>query len=128
MSINNSVHEKACKRVFVCSPYAGDEVRNYKLANQYMHFVKFYGHIPLAPHAMYPAAFPEHEKGNREFGFKCGLSLLEHWAQELWYFEGASGISQGMQQEIDYARALGIPIKNMTNISIEFINKRKIKL
>jgi hypothetical protein len=113
---SQSIYDFPQKRIFVCSPFAGDEVGNYKLANQYMNFVKYYGHIPFAPHALYPAAFPETEKGNREFGISCGLTFLENWADELWFFKSleTKEISKGMAEEIAYAKELEKPVRDMS--------------
>ena len=42
------------KRIFVCSPFAGDIARNVKVAEALCRRVMRSGHAPFAPHLLYP--------------------------------------------------------------------------
>lgn len=102
------------KRIFICSPFAGDTQKNVLVAQRICLKAIAAGHAPFAPHLLYPAfmddAIPEH----REAGIACGLAWLKA-CDEMWAYVG-SGITSGMGLEIEYAASLSIPVIQLVEI------------
>lgn len=96
------------KLIYVASPYAGDIKRNTEFAKKACWFVMNEGHAFFAPHLLYPQVLDEHDSDDRQLGLDMGKAALAH-CDELWVF--GDTISCGMQNEIDTARKLGIPVK-----------------
>ena len=96
------------KRIFVCSPYAGDVEFNELVAETLCHQVVKMGHAPFAPHLLYPRFLDDQNNAEREIGIRTGHTFLEV-CHEVWVYTG-NGISPGMQCEIDYARKIGKPV------------------
>jgi hypothetical protein len=94
--------------IYVASPYAGDIERNTEFAKKACWFVMNEGHAFFAPHLLYPQVLNEHDSDDRRLGLGMGKEALAH-CDELWVF--GDTISCGMQNEIDAARKLGIPVK-----------------
>lgn len=92
--------------IFICSPYAGDTVRNILRAQQYCRKAVDEGYMPIAPHLFYPQFLDDGDPEERERGLRMGLSLLD-LCDEVWVFGEPSA---GMQKEIDYAVKHNIPI------------------
>lgn len=96
------------KRVFVCSPYAGDIKRNVTVAENVCRMAIKQGHAPFAPHLLYPRFVDDLKLAERQMGIACGLKYMEI-CDEVWVFTG-NGISTGMRQEIAYAKSIGKPV------------------
>ncbi|MEA2107838.1 MAG: DUF4406 domain-containing protein [Pseudomonadota bacterium] len=96
------------KRIFVCSPYAGDIQLNELVAETLCHQVIKIGHAPFAPHLLYPRFLDDSIDVKREIGIRTGLTFLRV-CHEVWVYTG-NGISLGMQCEIDYANEIGKPV------------------
>ena len=96
------------KLIYVASPYAGDIERNTEFAKDACRFVMNEGHAFFSPHLLYPQVLNEHDSDDRRLGLNMGKEALAH-CDELWVF--GDTISCGMQNEIDAAQELGIPIK-----------------
>lgn len=96
------------KLIFVCSPYSGDVEKNTVLAREYCRYVLDQGHIPFAPHLLYPQFMSEEteRKLAMENG-KCMLSLCD----EIWDF--GARVTNGMVEELEYAHYLGIPVHHV---------------
>lgn len=95
------------KRVFVCSPYAGDTAANVEKAKRYCRFAIDRGYAPFAPHLFYPQMLEDTRSEDRNFGILCGLSWLETCC-EIWVF--GETLTAGMEKEVDSARKLNIPV------------------
>lgn len=84
--------------VYICSPFAGDEVENMARTKVYCRFAMLKGYIPVAPHIYFPQfCFEESEreavmKMNKVFLGKC---------HEVWVF--GDNITAGMKAEIGRA-------------------------
>lgn len=96
-------------RVFICSPFSGDEDRNVHYAKCACREAIIAGYAPIAPHLLYPQFLAEWYPKDRARGIKCGLSFLSV-CDAVWVME-KYGISPGMKREIKEARRLGIPIR-----------------
>lgn len=97
--------------VYVASPYAGDIGNNIIRARAYCRHVVNEGHMPIAPHLLYPQFVCEDTE--RHIGLGFGLKLLE-LCDELWVF--GDRISIGMSAEIEEAKKRGMPIKYIRKV------------
>lgn len=86
-------------KVFICSPFACDTVRNIIRAQGYCRKAVAEGHVPCAPHLYFPQFLDDEDSQEREKGMAMGLSWLSH-CDEMWVFGEPSS---GMQTEIAYA-------------------------
>jgi hypothetical protein len=93
--------------VYICSPFAGDPVRNTERARQYCRFAVSQGAIPFAPHLLYPQFMDEADPKQRALGLFFGKVWLGK-CDALWCFGAAS---EGMKQELGKARRRGISIR-----------------
>lgn len=100
--------ENQYRFIYVCSPYRGNIEHNSNRARGYSRFVVSRGHIPLAPHLLFPQFLEEDDQEERELGLSYALFLLRK-CNELWVF--GSKVSEGMEREIKRANKLRIPIK-----------------
>ena len=98
------------KRVFICSPFAGDIKKNKKRARTMMEFALRAGHAPIAPHLLYPQVLSESAE-ERAMGLQAGLCWLSS-CDELWMPRGVK-VSIGMAQEIVEADRLSLPIREV---------------
>lgn len=103
------------KRVFVCSPFRGDVVRNTELARQYCRYVLLQGFAPFAPHLLYTQMLDDNAVHEREQGILAGIAWLEA-CDEIWVFGEPS---EGMRKEISLAEAIGKPIIKLSPLAIE---------
>ncbi|MBE6729682.1 MAG: DnaD domain protein [Ruminococcaceae bacterium] len=92
--------------VYICSPYGGIR-ENAVRAREYGKVVAEEGYMPIIPHVMWHGIFKDSVADERERAIAAGLELLKH-CDELRYF--GNEITPGMAQEINYARAHGIPV------------------
>ena len=92
--------------VYICSPYSGDVEKNVKKAQAYSRLAVERGCVPLTPHLFLPAFISEETE--RETALAAGLKLLSV-CQEIWVCGGT--VSSGMRNEINQAKALGIPLR-----------------
>ena len=92
--------------VYICSPYGGLE-ENYNRAKEYGQAVAKEGYIPIVPHVMWHGIFDDGKAEQRETAIKAGLNLLKY-CDQLRVF--GKDITPGMCEEINFARANGIPI------------------
>ena len=92
--------------IYVCSPYGGLE-ENYNRAREYGQAVAKEGYIPIIPHVMWHGIFNDNIKEQREAAINAGLTLLKN-CDQLRVF--GKDITPGMSEEINFARANGIPV------------------
>lgn len=97
--------------VYICSPYAGDTIRNVLNAQRYSRMATERGYIPLAPHLLFPQFLNDSLEEERNLGLFMGLVLLTKCV-EVWVF--GAYISEGMDAEISKAKARGMPIRCFT--------------
>lgn len=92
--------------VYICSPYGGLK-ENARRAHEYGQAVAREGYIPVIPHVMWHGIFKDSDLEQRKQALAAGLELLKR-CHQLRYF--GKDITPGMQEEINFARANGIPV------------------
>lgn len=103
------------KKIFVCSPYAGNPSCLYlykdhlEIARKISKVISLEGNIPIAPHLIFPQFLDDTNKKERNLGIKYGLELLK-MCDEIFVYRACCGISKGMKIELEEAKKLGIPI------------------
>lgn len=100
------------KRVFICSPYAGDVQDHIAIAEHLCWEAIVRGCAPFAPHLLYTRFLDDNSPSEREKGIACGLAFLEA-CDEVWVYT-SEGVSDGMWREIEHAQRLGIPTVELT--------------
>ena len=98
------------KLVYIASPFAGDVEQNIENARGYCLEAMERGVTPVAPHLIYPQFLSDSDPAQRNMGMQAGLELLSR-CDELWVC--GPEISAGMRKEIQFAKGLGIPIRQM---------------
>lgn len=114
------------KKVFICSPFhpIGNTIKeldkslndNLTLAKQACIYAIKQGYIPYAPHLYFPMFLSDIKPEERNIGTSMGIEWLTD-CDEIWIC--GDRISKGMQDEINKAKELNIPIITYTTI-IEF--------
>ena len=103
------------KRIFVCSPLAGDISGNTVRAREYCRAVIRAGFLPYAPHLFFPQLLDELDPAGRAQGIELGLNELIR-CDEVWAF--GDRISEGMSMEIAEAEELGLHVRYFTGTPI----------
>lgn len=104
------------KLVYIASPYSGDRKQNTEFAKSACRYAMNQGVIPIAVHLLYPQFLDDQCSKERNQGIQMGIRILKA-CDELWIC--GDHISQGMQQEIDMANRLGIPMKTIPTEQIQ---------
>lgn len=104
------------KKIFICSPYAGNIGRNVKIAQALCRLAIKAGYAPFAPHLLYPGLVDDSIEEERAAGISRGLAFMEVCA-EVWVY-AANGLSRGMLQEINQALKLGKPITILNDYTV----------
>lgn len=94
--------------VYICSPYRGNIEKNTGSAQAYCRMAADRGYIPIAPHLLFPQFLDDNRQEERELGMFMGFVLLTK-CRELWVF--GDYVSDGMEQEIEKAKARDIPVR-----------------
>lgn len=102
------------KKVFICSPYAGDVERNVEAARKLCRKAIEAGHAPFAPHLHYPGIVDDSNEEERAAGISCGLCFMAA-CDEVWAYIG-QGRSPGMIQELTHAAVTGKRIRYFRTI------------
>ena len=97
--------------VYICSPLRGDYAKNTLNAKKYCKEAVAEGVLPIAPHLYCPMFLDDRKATERATGIALGLRLLEMCA-EIWVY-GYENPSEGMKAEIEHAKALNIPIREV---------------
>jgi hypothetical protein len=113
----NTANQK--KLIYICAPLKGDIAVNIANAREYCKAVIKAGMVPIAPHVMLDGILNDDIPEERQAALEMGIELV-NCCDELWIF--TSCISQGMKNEIDRAKRVGIPTKNVL-----FCNNPEIK-
>ena len=87
--------------VYICSPYAGDTVRNVANARKYSRFAFEQNTIPIAAHLLFPQFMDDDNPTERQAAMHFNYVLLGK-CEELWVF--GETISDGMAHEICIAK------------------------
>ena len=91
------------KKVFICSPFRGDMEGNAGKAAAYCRMACEEGHLPIAPHLLFPQFLNEGIEEERRLRIAMGMELLA-LCDEVWVFGEAT---EGMAAEIASATAQG---------------------
>ena len=98
------------KKVYICSPCRGDYENNIQRAKEYSRAAVEKGVIPVTPHIYLTQFMDDNVPEERELALKIGSELVLG-CSELWAF-GIDHPSAGMAEEIELAKAHGIPVRN----------------
>ncbi|MBO5573486.1 MAG: hypothetical protein J5947_04510, partial [Clostridium sp.] len=71
--------------VYICSPYAGDTVRNILAAQKYCRFAVDKGYIPFAAHLFFPQFLDDDNSAERSLGLSFGNVFMDR-CREVWIF------------------------------------------
>ncbi|MBU9728296.1 DUF7768 domain-containing protein [Diplocloster modestus] len=94
-------------KIYVCSPCRGDLQTNLNRARKYTKQIIKEGHVPITPHLFFSTILHDEIPKQREKALKIGLELLKGCHEVRVY---GSRITEGMQQEIEEAEKLDIPV------------------
>jgi hypothetical protein len=109
------------KKIYVCSPCKGDVKTNIENARLYSKYVASQGFIPFTPHIYFTEFLNDNIPEERQVGLKLALEWLFQ-CHELWCFGEA--VSEGMKNEIEIAKKIGMKVVNITIDSVENFFKR----
>lgn len=107
---NLPVEEDTLPLIYVASPLAGDIEGNIKRANEHCRFVVANQAIPFAPHVLFTGFLNDEIKEERQIGRFLGKEVLRK-CNALWAFCDNGEPSKGMQEEIELAIKLDIPVR-----------------
>ncbi len=102
---NEKLTTREGKIAYICSPYRGDTARNIKYAQQLVLYAISRGWAPICPHLYLPQIFDDSKPEEREAALHVGLELLR--GCDVILVGKLYGISEGMEAEINEAKALG---------------------
>lgn len=94
--------------LYIASPLRGDVEQNIQNAMRYCAKAIEEGYIPLAPHVMYRGIFDDEVPEERQTALDIGKDMLEK-CSNMWVC--GDRVSEGMQGEIEKAKARGIPVE-----------------
>lgn len=95
--------------VYICSPLRGDYEKNIQKAIEYCRKVANEGYTPIAPHVYCTQFLDDTKPDERKRGLEIAMEMLE-LCDCVWVF--GDHISEGMKQEIEMAKRLGIPVRD----------------
>ena len=96
------------KKVYICSPHRGDTETNVENARKYCRATVELSCLPIAPHLLYPQFLDDDNPRERERGTIVAHELI-FMCEELWAF-GLDDPSEGMREEIRWAKDAGVPV------------------
>ena len=97
--------------VYICSPLAGDMVKNQENARTYCRFAVDAGCVPIAPHIYFTQFMDDDIPEERDTAIFMNWVLMSKCV-ELWVF--GENISVGMKAEIDRAKRKHMRIRYFT--------------
>lgn len=103
------------KVIYIASPYAGDVKNNIEFAKHACQYVITTGNAFFCPHLLYSQILNDNNEEDRKLGLDMGKRLLLK-CDELWAF--GNRISQGMFEEIEFARQNDIPVKRIQSMDM----------
>ena len=98
------------KLIYICSPCRGDYETNIDNAITYSGIYFRMGYIPVTPHIYFTRFMDDTNSKERSMAMNAGMQLLLE-CSEVWVF-GLDHPSEGMQAEIELAKAHGIPVRD----------------
>ena len=103
------------KKVFVCSPYAGDVEQNVRKAISYCQIEIGQGNVPFAPHLFFPQILDESKPEQRKIGMQLGIEMMESCDEFHVYVRPYKEliITPGMQREIDAWQIKGRQVEHI---------------
>lgn len=105
--------------IYICSPFrAGNQAvqdRNVECARRMCLLAMQRGHVPVAPHLMYPGVLDDRIQAQRRMGLDTALSLLER-CDEVWALRVAP--TEGMRAELEHAVNCRIPVCSVTETEL----------
>ena len=104
------------KLVYIASPYAWDIQKNVEFAKAACRYAMEQNCTPVAVHLLYPQFLDDNDPVQRESGLRMGHRVLEA-CDELWLC--GSRISTGMATELQEAKKLGIPVREISAEQIQ---------
>ena len=103
------------KKVFICSPFRPigqnpeeEKKKNVEKAQAACRIAIGTGCLPLAPHLYFTQMLNDDQLFERFIGMAYGSLWLDE-ADEVWVI--GTDLSEGMKQELEYARKKRIPVK-----------------
>jgi len=98
------------KTVAIETPYAGDTERNLTYLRACLRDSIQRGEAPFASHGLYtqPGVLDDDDPDERALGIRAGFEWASRAIVRVFYID--LGISDGMRQAQDHARAIGQPI------------------
>ena len=98
-------------KVYICSPFRGDVANNVIKTRAYCSFAVKQGRIPFASHLLFPQFMSDSDPNERNLALFMALVYLD-CCKECWVF--GDTISEGMENEIRYAKRKNIPMRYFT--------------
>jgi nucleoside 2-deoxyribosyltransferase len=95
------------KKVYICSPYAGDTRRNKEYARMLTNAALKSGCAPITPHLYITEVLDDNNPAERKAGMAAAIELLRDC--DALVIGCDFGISDGMAAEIAFAVGNGIP-------------------
>ena len=102
--------------VYICSPLAGDMLKNQENARTYCRFAVEAGCVPIAPHIYFTQFMNDNDRRERDLALFMDIVLLSKCA-ELWVF--GEKITSGMSIEIEKKVALACDAVTMEPKTVE---------
>lgn len=118
------------KYVFICSPYRNNPAYNKNVTMEVCRQVSLYTpYIPLAPHLYFTSFLKDEIPEERSKGIESGLNWLEK-SFIVFVIKNEEGISEGMMNELEYAKKLSKPIMFFENYEhfFDFISNNSTKV
>lgn len=116
--------QKPLSQVYICSRYGGRDAaeveKHVHEARKFADFVIASGNVPVAPPLMFPCVPDDNIPEERRAGRTPGLRLML-WVEEVWVF-CVDGVSEGMMDEISFAKSLGLRIRWFDGVTMKEVN------
>ncbi|EAC5804352.1 TPA_asm: hypothetical protein GYO68_11270 [Listeria monocytogenes] len=103
------------KLIYIASPYTGDVEKNVAFAKAACRYAMEQGCTPVAVHLLYPQFLDDSNPQERAAGLAMGHQVLSV-CHELWVC--GNRITSGMETEIQEAKRMGIPVREITEEQI----------
>lgn len=101
-------------KIYICSPLRGDIEKNQRLAREYCKKVlNMWCYFPVCPHIYFPQFMNDNDADDRDKAMRINHKLIDK-CDELWVCTNI--ISEGMQDEINYALERGKRIEFKANL------------
>lgn len=108
------------EKVFISSPYSDNPKKNIEDAIEYCRMADDYCKIPIAPHVYVTRVFPQEDLYTQYLIIMSwGMDLMKE-CKEIWIF--CDELTEGMIEEIEHARDLGLEMRFFTTDRREITN------